>query len=269
MQYYLATSLTLPVVAGLTVGVAFIVLFSLFATYALPRNSIFIEPPPMLLDTEEGDRQYEAGIGSYCGRNFCADSALALVVPDEIVEITQGSEIEFKVAGYSQPDELGIYILDSQFDQTDLQLLKTTSDSIYVLDIPRGEYILSVRTAWQEPSGHDAAYHYRINVTTHEQTSHGILSKENAIIIALNDIHDLESRNQADIDATLYYLEENRDAFEADVDTLERTPADDAPLLSLQGQMYYWYVTVRFGIMDVHWVTVNASNGDIEVHWVT
>lgn len=260
---------TAPVLAGLAVGIAFVVIFSFFAAYALPRNSVFVEPPPMLLQINGSDRWYEGGIGSYCGRDFCADSALALVVPDEVVTIRRGSEIAFKVAGYGQPDELDIYILDSQYGQTDLQLQETAASS-YIVDMPPDAYMLSVRTAWLEPSRHDAAYHYRVNVTTiSDPSSLGLLSRDDAITIALNETHGTESRGQGDITSTLYYLDENGDAFEVDADTLEKTLVDNAPLHSLARDMFYWHVTLRFGALDAHWVTVNASNGNIETHWVT
>ncbi|HEX7032904.1 MAG TPA: hypothetical protein VF172_07885 [Nitrososphaera sp.] len=263
-------SLAKPVAAGLAVGIAFVVTFSLFAAYALPRNSVFVEPPPMLLQINESDMRYEGGIGSYCGRDFCADSALALVVPDEVVAIQSGSEIAFEVVGYGQPDELDIYILDSQYGQTDLRLERTAASS-YIMDVPPDVYILSVHTAWLEPSRHDAVYHYRVNVTAVPVPSGlgSLLSREDAIRVALNETHGAESRGQADITSTLYYLDENGDAFEVDVDTLEKTPVDNAPLYSLARDMFYWHITLRFGSMDMHWVTVNASNGNIETHVAT
>lgn len=107
---------------------------------------------------------WEGKIGSYCLGGVCADTAF--IVPELLIEIKNGSTIEFQIPNNDQPDELGVVVYKGENNMVEQQL---TSFGVgeYKIDLPSGnEYILFVGAHCMdgEYSAGSAVYYYRIRV---------------------------------------------------------------------------------------------------------
>jgi hypothetical protein len=156
----------LPVLAGLVVGIAFIVIFAL-----VMANTIhFAFPPAMSLITITRDGEgenYRTVDNEYCGQFSCDFQLFARVVPlPEITIAEKNLQIAFRTGnhlGQRQPDDLNFVIQKLerdnqnsgtyQFINTDLQL-KKIGEGRYLIndDWPAGRYILNVIAKWQNNS---------------------------------------------------------------------------------------------------------------------
>jgi hypothetical protein len=132
-------------------------------------------------------KSYAGEEGSYCWDNMCADSIE--IVPENIIGIDKGSEIEFKIVNYRQPEEFNVYVQSPQpfvphcivrYDNVTSEEITTCDeppkipqftqvDDIfhYRADMPSGIYKVWVFAIWQiEPpySQGDASYYYMVQV---------------------------------------------------------------------------------------------------------
>ncbi|MEW6603949.1 MAG: hypothetical protein AB1351_04585 [Thermoproteota archaeon] len=122
-------------------------------------------------------------------------------------------------------------------------------------------------------------YGNRTPIHIPEGQSYDILSEEEVIRIALNvSGHDMESMNEAwNITLAQYYLDDADKVYERNIQTGEKTilAEDDTGLsrLDKMGEidkpMHYWGVTLEFSQTDVHWILINASNGNVVQHFAT
>ena len=153
------------VIAGLAVGVSFIVFLS-FAS--LNSNSIDPIPPEMRLLFD--GNEYEAGIGSYGGTRldgsgYGADVDATRTLPQQTINMTEGSEIRFLSSSFAKPVLPEAWLTDSSYDQI---LLKKLDDSTFQIpeNIAEGDYVLGVAAYWNEEDlVSSALYSHKVRIS--------------------------------------------------------------------------------------------------------
>jgi hypothetical protein len=156
----MTSGLTISVLTGLAVGIAFILLVAL----ATSNNAHFGSPPIMFLTTiSDGDLQtYKTFDNSFCGQERCDFMLLARVraASPEIIISDRTSEVAFRTGhlGQRQPDELTFDIkrLESGADGRSVDFINTglqlqeTGERRFLLphDIQAGSYVISVIATW-------------------------------------------------------------------------------------------------------------------------
>lgn len=164
-----ANILTIPVIVGIAGGVALAaIIISLFYSPGAdpgPEEDLAFMRPPNLTMLAEG-KEYSAAIGSYCGRNGCADSELETFVPDETNVISRGAQVNFTFHGYIDPDMMTITFYDSELRPIDdfPSLNMSRAGYGFLADVPEGEYVFLLQAKWEEPYGADASYAFRTKV---------------------------------------------------------------------------------------------------------
>lgn len=151
-----------PVIAGLTVGIGFIVIFALIMYNAMH----FMTPPVMylILTTGNESQTYETFDNAFCGKEQCDFLLFARVLPSspDIPLDDKSPQMAFKTGhlGQRQPDRISFVIQklekdgnhngDMQFIDTDLQLQKI-GEGRYLIGKgwPSGKYILDVIASWE------------------------------------------------------------------------------------------------------------------------
>ncbi len=134
-----------------------------------------------------------------------------------------------------------------------------------------GIFFVALMSAGIEPMREPVDLGDRAAITIQEgAVTYDILSEYDAIAIAINATHGMDEISELrDVRTALFYLDENGEAFEIDVETLEKSPTDDFRAASFPRPMHYWDVFVSFGETDGHSLTINASNGNVESHVAT
>lgn len=162
----MSNSAIAPVIAGLAVGVIFIVAIALTEN-SLSSTSFYTQPPNMFLIVDDG-KQYNGEKGSFCHANGCADAGFSM--PQDLVVIEKGSEVSVRAAGYLQPSQL-YWVLangfeNGNFTQEQEMIAQKLNSTKFVIDLDGGDYILNVQAIW---AGYytevgNASYNYHIRV---------------------------------------------------------------------------------------------------------
>lgn len=183
--------ITAPVIAGLAVGVTFIVTLAMMNFNALSQLSQgngsdndttaidcekftdLASEPQRCLDARVPDmtmtiasRKYYGDKGSFCSPSVCVDKIF--IVPEKLIRIEKGTEVAFEVVGFRQPDMLGVTIYKGENRPAeDLQLGQTNDKSKFIVDLPNGDYIFFVSANWMKGqySEMSATYFYKVKVS--------------------------------------------------------------------------------------------------------
>ena len=132
------------VLAGLVIGIAFMIFFAVATTCAG-----FVQRPTMKLLVSQS--QYIGIGGSMNTKCFHADGSFT--VPEERINLTRGSEISLAAWRYSQPDslELRAESLTQYGDDEFVYHLKKSGNSLqYIVDVPADDYALVVDAEWDD-----------------------------------------------------------------------------------------------------------------------
>jgi hypothetical protein len=132
-----------------------------------PNVCLFARVPDMALNVA-GVKSYFGDKGSFCAPDVCVDTVL--IVPEKLIEIERGTEIDFEIIGFRQPELVDVYLWKgvNRPVTDDLQLTRSTDDnSKFTVDLPNGDYILQVGVQWMkgEYSEMSATYYYKIRVS--------------------------------------------------------------------------------------------------------
>lgn len=154
-----------PAIAGLTVGIAFIISVALVEN-SLASNSLHTRPPNMVLVVD--GKQYLGQNGPYCIRNGCADYGFS--VPPETILVEKGSEVSARTSGLQQPTQLrwvnAIDIGDPNNEFHQEMIAERLKNAKFNIDLSEGEYVLSIEARWEH--GYSAVpvavYSYHIRV---------------------------------------------------------------------------------------------------------
>lgn len=157
---------TAPVIAGLVLGVIFIVAIAL-AEYSLSSNSLHTKPPNMFLIVD--GNQYSGEKGSFCFANGCTDTYFRM--PQDLAIVEKGSEVSVRVAGYLQPSQL-YRVLASELEEDRIftpkqeMVAQKLNSTKFVIDLDEGDYILGVQAIWAgyHTDVGSAYYNYHIRV---------------------------------------------------------------------------------------------------------
>jgi|GEM_PF-3457749 len=195
----MSSGLLIPVLAGLCVGVAIVLTFSLHFSGTEPLFEPILsrpnssEPPQVQLIVAEGGYPIgkHSGVrGSYCWSLVCADTGV--LISNTIIGIEPGTIVQFQSVITPevkiQPDELSAILyetnkLDVFSNFGDIQIasfrsgeglhqLESKEKGTFVIDVPNGNYVLQIFARWNSggnpdlPHG-DVSYYYRVSVTDH------------------------------------------------------------------------------------------------------
>jgi hypothetical protein len=131
-----------------------------------PNVCLFARVPDMALNIA-GHDIYHGDKGSFCSQDICVDTVV--IVPEKLILIERGTEIDLETIGFRQPDEVGISLWKGvNRPASDLQLIQSTEDnSKFTADIPDGDYVLQVGANWMkgEYSEMSATYYYKVRVS--------------------------------------------------------------------------------------------------------
>jgi hypothetical protein len=132
-----------PVIAGLAIGVAFLVLFSLIFT-GTPTE------PIMYLTTADGEN-YKAYNNVYCGES-CDVRAYARVMPRDTptIHIDKESDFGLRTTSLKQPVGVGFILVDlvTGSSSSSTFSLPMRNGNHFAGSLESGEYILSVIAEW-------------------------------------------------------------------------------------------------------------------------
>lgn len=134
---------------------------------AEPGLCLFGRVPVMALNIA-GNNIYYGDNGSFCAPAVCVDTVL--IVPEKLIRIEKGTEIEFETIGFRQPEQVDVSLWKGVNRPVfgDLQLKQSTDDnSKFTVDLPDGDYILQLGVQWMksEYSEMSATYYYKIRVS--------------------------------------------------------------------------------------------------------
>ncbi len=143
--------LLLPVIAGLVVGSAFVVLFS---SASFGKSS---GPPKLFLTIDDDGKRYIADFNAYCPGD-CEFLIYARVLSLPPIEINNDTAIRFETRGTSGPRSLDFIIQeyetignDLEFRQTNYQLDEIVDGRVYQMNgLPPGKYVLNVIADWND-----------------------------------------------------------------------------------------------------------------------
>lgn len=158
--------LAVPVIAGIAVGISFI-LFLALATFTKPI-------PPSMNIVVNGTR-YSAGIGSFYGTliggiHYSTELEPFQNLPDATINASRGWEVQFVSASISQPDIAESWLFEVELNnRVDLEKLSHTRFKIPE-DAIQGEYILNAEAYWGENRAvSGASYHHKIRISSLER----------------------------------------------------------------------------------------------------
>ena len=182
------------VIAGLSVGVALIVLFAVgFPQSMSPENNVprvedkttnnREQVPDLHLVVKKDGKRYAGEEGSNCWTGVCED--YGTIIPRYTIAIDRGSEIKFEFVNFRMPDTFGVTIetvpplagcsTDNVTGQTSCgvpedvfvpELTRLSNDFEYKVDVPDGLYTIAAGGNWQKEDQleGDASYYYRVQV---------------------------------------------------------------------------------------------------------
>lgn len=137
-----------PVIAGLAVGVAFMIAM-IAVENSLASNWLHTRPPNMVLVVD--GKQYLGQNGPYCIRNGCADYGFA--VPPRTIIVERGSEVLVKASGLQQPTQLrwvrAVDIDDDGNNFNQETIAERLKNAKFNIDLAEGDYVLSIEARWE------------------------------------------------------------------------------------------------------------------------
>lgn len=147
----MSDSAGLPVIAGLAVGVGFIVILSLMLTPIGKAGE-----PTLILITVDDGKDYSAYFSTYCNQ-ICDFAAYSRVIPpDPPIHISKESGMTFRVTNAAeQPKEMQFFLsqldfaVTHSFDPTPIRNGKYFIPGYF----GSGEYIMDVLAYWDNTSG--------------------------------------------------------------------------------------------------------------------
>lgn len=181
-----------PVIAGLVIGSALVLLFALLFPPTASNNSDrqvrdndakqvefptkynHTQIPDLHLIVKDDGKRYAGEEGSYCWSGICAD--YGRIFPEDSITINKGSEIEFRFQSYRTPEIFNVYLSQEPepipickenydnatnmttqtcnfSDETPL-LTKLGNDFTYRIDSPDGIYRVLAGANWMTEDGH-------------------------------------------------------------------------------------------------------------------
>lgn len=151
----LANGYTAPVIAGLAVGIGFVLIFSL-------APMIISKQPVMYLTTTDGI-VYKASLNDYC-IVLCDFLAFSRVVPaGSTVHIAQGSDFSLRTNGIEQPKELNFYIQDKSGTSNSFDPSKRDIGAYQIpSSLESGEYLIDVLALWNDNTY--SFHRFKVNV---------------------------------------------------------------------------------------------------------
>lgn len=162
----------MPIIAGIAAGTVIATVLIILAFYSMgasnsgrqEENLAFAKPPNLIM--QANGTEYIAAIGSYCGRNGCADLELETIVPYEVDILPRGSHANFTIQGYVQADIMTITFYNSTLEPINTlpSLNISYPNNSVPLEIPAGDYVFIILTVWDEPYNADASYVFRVRV---------------------------------------------------------------------------------------------------------
>jgi hypothetical protein len=187
-----------PVVVGLGVGIAFLIMFAIMMDESSQPNqqlTVATELPQVkLVVFDEQRSSYSGERGTYCWHNFgCADSGI--IIPSKSINLVRNSIIGFEyLDSYHDnkaPNELAVVAFDlyrdldviaatkgraggdveiATFDlgSRPIPYLSDIGNRKYSLDLAEGEYIIWTHSAWHlgdNIGDGDVSYFYRVSVS--------------------------------------------------------------------------------------------------------
>lgn len=153
----MSDSTTVPVVAGLAVGVVFIVLISLAVTAAsIPKGTL-------ILTTADG-KSYTASMNNYCEDQICDFLAHSRIIPSgDTIHISKESDFAFSIANAAmQPREIEFHLSNHDFSVNYSFDPQKRENGKYFIPayFDSGEYIMDVLAYWDEGEGtEDTSFH--------------------------------------------------------------------------------------------------------------
>ncbi len=154
------SSIIVPIVIGLSIGVGFVIVIMAMSNNFYPR-------PPNLVLVVNGT-QYYGEKGTHCwdrgGRGGCAVSYFR--VPEEIISVNSGSAVFLKTTAYRQPTQLYSVTAYPLGSLDGKEIVSKQNSTTFVIDLPKGgDYVLTVRVRWiSETLQQDAGYYYHLKV---------------------------------------------------------------------------------------------------------
>jgi hypothetical protein len=150
------------VVAGLAVGVGFMIILSVAVIGLYP------EPPMMFLIVE--GKKFKAGYGSHSvdkfgGGGYMVDVDSSMTLPNKTINATRGSEIQFLAPGHLKPVLRQAWILEQ--NSHDQFFLEEVNDSTFRItdDVTDGEYIITVSALYRDGPVTSSWYNHKIHIS--------------------------------------------------------------------------------------------------------
>lgn len=174
-----SSSMAVPVIAGLAVGIGFIMILSSIPIGITQTTTL---SPVLSLVTMDDGKSYNTHSGIYCGQS-CDVLIFARVLPLPQIPVSNGSEIAFRATNYrgQQLGELHLIIQEIKQEdvaggssggpnliETNTQLAKTRSGNFKVENLPAGMYVINVIADWkgeQNPDFSHSLHRFTVNVT--------------------------------------------------------------------------------------------------------
>ena len=136
-----------PVIAGLAVGISFVILFSMLSTVMTGMNKLCsVDPivsPQLRLSVDEGDEYFTEGTIS----GECIEPVLDYVPIVNLGNVSNGSVIALTIENYSEPDRFTVIIQNASVYERELTVAEGGTIPIPE-DIPPGRYGLIVQANW-------------------------------------------------------------------------------------------------------------------------
>jgi hypothetical protein len=144
-----------------------------YSTYILCMPFIFLvesetmpaqtEIPEITLSNEKG-MVYRGLLGSYCWNGICEDRQLSPnTIKSPKIQLQNHSIITFDMKGNVKAEKLHATIFDVQKFPSGIILDREIIENKLSIDIPPGDYILTVMAVWQGKG--DVSYAFPIEVT--------------------------------------------------------------------------------------------------------
>lgn len=170
---------TAPVVAGLVVGIGFVLVLSLVPIN--PSQTILLAPTMSLVTASDG-KSHVTHYNSYCGQS-CDIFIIARIFPLPQIEISNDTEIAFRITSshnreQQQPNDLHFIIQEIkedvhgnnlEFNETNIRLVKTDNGNYKTDNLPAGRYVINVVADWNNENNQDLSHslhRFGVNATT-------------------------------------------------------------------------------------------------------
>ena len=151
-----------PLIAGLAVGVGFMIVFSIAV------NGLYPRPPDMFLIVE--GKRFKAGYGSYGGirwdgTHFGADVDWSRTLPEGTINATRGSEIQFLSPGHVRPVFSSAHLYGEGLHN--LFMLEKVNDNTFRItdEVTKGDYIITVLVQYRDSMIASSSYIHKIRIS--------------------------------------------------------------------------------------------------------